>query len=644
MTPGGSDWREGLARLAGRVGRTPEALRAAASLPDPAYALDPRRVRRFLVTGVGSSAAHARFLAFLLSEYAGVRARFAPLGELLGGPPGGAEEDALVVFSQGLSPSIGFALAQPSAWGAVVLMTAVEASDATPRGRQAAELADQGVTVLRYPEEGEYGSLVRVIGPLTGYVRALRFARTVADRAGRLYPPGAAPSPLRLDVEPACRCIEGGRARVDVLLAGAGPPGPGEPVVFLASGTYGGLVDNLRLKLLEGWLAPLPPVWDPIELSHGPLQALTPARATLLALVRTGDPAAPQEHEVLARLEATLDPQRHRLLRLEAALPAPLAILEHEALLNELLLRGIEAREIDVAAWPGQGREAPLYDFAPGHLHAAVSVATAEATDPPTLRRDRPLDEWTWPEVEMALATGARTAVVPLGATEQHGPHLPLATDAWIATEVARRFCARVPEAVQAPTLALGCSPEHLAFPGTLSLSPATLRAVLGDLVASLESHGFERVVLFSAHGGNAGVLEEATRELRARPGSAELLAYTDLGRMTRLFHQAGAAHGISPEAIGHHAGELETSIVLALRPDTVRRARLAVGTLEPSPDAQHLFYPSLRAHAPSGTIGDPRAGDPRRAEPYLAAWTDELVTWYEREKKRHHTKGTVKA
>ncbi len=637
MTPGGTGWRSGLARLAERVARTPEALRAAAALADPAFTLELSRIRRFLVTGLGSSAAHARFLAFLLSEHAGARARFAPLGELLGGPPEGAEHDALVVFSQGLSPSIGFALARPDAWRSSVLMTAVEASSSTPRGRQVAALADQGVTVLRYPEENEFDSLVRVIGPLTGYVRALRFARSVAELAGR---GDAVRGPLQLDVEPACRRIEGARAQVDSLLAGAGPPGPGESVVFLASGAYGALVDNLRLKLLEGWLAPLPPVWDPIELSHGPLQALTPDRATLLALVRPGDPSAPREREVLGRLEATLDPQRHRLLRLEASLPAPLAILEHEALLNDLLLRGIAAREIDVAAWPGRGREAPLYDFAPGDQHAEVS---APARRPPTPRRDRPFDEWTWPEVEAELARGGRTAVVPLGATEQHGPHLPLATDAWIATELARRFCARVPEAVQAPTLSLGCSPEHLAFPGTLSLSAATLQALLADVVASLEAHGFERIVLFSAHGGNVGVLEDAARELRARPGGAQLLAYTDLGRLTRLFQDAGAARGIAPEAIGHHAGELETSIVLALRPDAVRRDALTAGTLEPSPDAQHLFHPSLRAHAPHGTVGDPRAADPRRAEPYLATWTDELVGWYGREKNRHHTKGTVK-
>ena len=89
------------------------------------------------------------------------------------------------------------------------------------------------------------------------------------------------------------------------------------------------------------------------------------------------------------------------------------------------------------------------------------------------------------------LAAGPRTAVIPLGSTEQHGPHLPFATDTWIADALAERLCARLEEAIQCPTVALGCSREHLAFPGTLDLGARTLGAVLVDLVTSLRRHGF---------------------------------------------------------------------------------------------------------------------------------------------------------
>ena len=94
--------------------------------------------------------------------------------------------------------------------------------------------------------------------------------------------------------------------------------------------------------------------------------------------------------------------------------------------------------------------------------------------------------------------------------------------------------------------------------------------------------------------------------------------------------------------AAGHHAGEIEASIVAGLRPGALRRAALAPGLLDTPADVQSIFYPELRAHAPSGTVGDPRAASPDRAALYLDAWADALVAAYAGAKKRHHTKGTV--
>jgi mycofactocin precursor peptide peptidase len=82
----------------------------------------------------------------------------------------------------------------------------------------------------------------------------------------------------------------------------------------------------------------------------------------------------------------------------------------------------------------------------------------------------------------------------------------------------------------------------------------------------------------------------------------------------------------VAPETAGHHAGELETSIVLALRPDLVRTDALAAGWVEPTADPQSLFYPDLRRTAASGTVGDPRGASAARGERYLAVWVDALV------------------
>ena len=113
-----------------------------------------------------------------------------------------------------------------------------------------------------------------------------------------------------------------------------------------------------------------------------------------------------------------------------------------------------------------------------------------------------------------------------------------------------------------------------------------------------------------------------------------QVIAFTDLDRLMAVFHHASAAFGVTPEASGHHAGEFETSILQFLKPGDVRTGALAPGLVEPHPDPQALFYPSLRTHAPSGTVGDPRPADAARAVRYLDAWVEVLVEAYRREKK----------
>jgi creatinine amidohydrolase len=106
---------------------------------------------------------------------------------------------------------------------------------------------------------------------------------------------------------------------------------------------------------------------------------------------------------------------------------------------------------------------------------------------------------------------------------------------------------------------------------------------------------------------------------------------------LTKRLHALAEAAGVTAAEAGQHAGEIEASIVAALRPSALRRELLAPGRVE-SDDSGDLFYPSLRTNAPSGTVGDPRPADPARAARYLDAWVDELVSMYEGAKKRHHT------
>jgi creatinine amidohydrolase len=298
---------------------------------------------------------------------------------------------------------------------------------------------------------------------------------------------------------------------------------------------------------------------------------------------------------------------------------------------NELVLRGIEAEGLDPARWPGSEGESALYEMTPETQGIAdEDGAPSPATAPP---KERALAALTSPEVEALLAAGVRTAVIPLGALEQHGPHLPLATDAQIADALAARFCAVVPEAVRLPALWFSCSREHLDFAGTIDLRPTTLEALLVDVVDSLARHGFEHLFVFSGHGGNDHVLESLLPALSAAAAPAQVIAYTGLDALAEVQHGASAGEGIETTAAGHHAGEYETSILLGLAPAAVRKDRLEAGHVAVTGSPQALFYPSLRANAPNGVVGDPTDASGARAEGYLAAWTALLVEAYRAEK-----------
>jgi creatinine amidohydrolase len=603
---------DGVALLAERIARIPEALDDVAAHPAPDLAVEARTARRIVVTGLGASATAARLLVRLLSDPGPTPARFAATSGLLLAPSG-AEDDLLVVFSQGLSPNARLVLSRPEAWRRVVLVTATGAgggqrADAVEKRALLAQLEAAGGVVVRTSGEDEYGTLVRLLGPVVAFARAFDLARALGARAPAVDPKALVAAMARA------------AADAEAEIAARGVPEPGEPVAFVASGEHTGLVENLPRKLLEGWLGPHPAVFDVLDLAHGPLQQLSAGRATLVALAREDAPCEAALFDTLAR---ALDPSRHRLLRFPARLPDALALFEHEAATNALLLAGLRARGLDPRVWPGREAEPALYRL-------------ARAPSPPPL-----LEELTWPELEDFVASGRRTLVVGLGATEQHGPHLPFATDTWIAEELVRRLCARLDDTIGAPVVPVGCSPEHLAFPGTLSLERETLARWLRDLLGSAARHGFETAFLFSAHGGNATPLRELLPALAADLAPLRVLSFADLASVAALQRSTSERLGVDPADAGHHAGELETSILLALRPASVRRERLAPGLRCERADGQELFYPSLRRHAPTGVVGDPRRADAARAEAYLDAWVDALAAAYRRAKNESQTNGT---
>ncbi len=169
-----------------------------------------------------------------------------------------------------------------------------------------------------------------------------------------------------------------------------------------------------------------------------------------------------------------------------------------------------------------------------------------------------------------ALGAAATVAVLPLGATEQHGPHLPLGVDTVLADGIVAASLPLLPAALPVlflPTQQIGLSPEHARFAGTLTLSAETLIRMWKEIGACVARAGVKKLVLFNAHGGHVGAMDIVARELRAEHG---LIVYS-VSWFNLPLGDAGAQFSAQEHRFGVHAGEIETSMMLALSPQLVR-------------------------------------------------------------------------
>lgn len=230
-------------------------------------------------------------------------------------------------------------------------------------------------------------------------------------------------------------------------------------------------------------------------------------------------------------------------------------------------------------------------------------------------------------EVERLLADGPLDVIVPLGALEQHGPHLPLSTDQIIAEALASEAAARAGECAVAPCLPVGVSPHHLGFAGTASVAAETMAEVQADVVASLLSHGFGCAYVVTGHAGNAGSMAEAERRL-AESFAGRVVSFADWPAQRKAVHAAAEAMGLDPERVGTHAGHFETSIMCLLRPDLVDSAAAEPGWIGPAAAAgETLRSRGMAALSPIGVIGDPAGASAEAGRAYLDALVDHVVS-----------------
>jgi creatinine amidohydrolase len=207
----------------------------------------------------------------------------------------------------------------------------------------------------------------------------------------------------------------------------------------------------------------------------------------------------------------------------------------------------------------------------------------------------------------VAAVAGGSILVVPLGSTEQHGPHLPLGTDSDVALALAERLAAARPDVLVAPALPYGSAGEHAAFPGTLSIGATALEMVIVELGRSADA--FAGVVLVSGHGGNAAPLAAAVATLQAE------------GRAVLAW---------SPRIPGGdaHAGRTETSLLLALAPETVRLEAAAPGDVRPlAAVIGELRRHGVGAVSENGVLGDPTGATAEEGEELLQTLAADLIS-----------------
>ena len=247
-----------------------------------------------------------------------------------------------------------------------------------------------------------------------------------------------------------------------------------------------------------------------------------------------------------------------------------------------------------------------------------------------TAARDYLLAELTWPEAERRFGE-VDVALFPVGAIEQHGPHLPLDTDAFDA----EYLCQRVAEACQAPRplvlplIPYGVSYHHQDFPGTLSVNPETLARLVYEVGMGAARHGISKLVIVNGHGGNMPTLQFAAQMINRDAHIFTCVdtgetSDTDIGKLTETRSDV-------------HAGEVETSTTLAIRPELVNMKearkfvpRFSSRYLDFSSEYGVEWYAHTSRISPSGVLGDPTRATVEKGEEYWDIMIAHLVSFVE--------------
>ncbi|MBN2431195.1 MAG: creatininase family protein [Acidobacteria bacterium] len=302
-----------------------------------------------------------------------------------------------------------------------------------------------------------------------------------------------------------------------------------------------------------------------------------------------------REHSEVVHLR--FDPERSPLNGLPQHLRQPLIEIWLPYTRGSLRREGREWRPFDPLSDPEFRRSYPF------EIHPAGSAMISGDTSPP---RPHVWGELTWPEAERRFEE-VDIALLPVGSIEQHGPHLPLDTDAFDADYLARRVAEACsdPKPFVLPLIPYGVSYEHNAFKGTISITNDTLARLVYEIGLSLARNGIRKLIIINGHGGNDPALNHAAQMINR---DAHIFVGVDTGETSDvdIYQLIDTPNDI-------HAGEVETSTSLAVRPQLVRQDLAA--TAVPEFSSRYLDFTSRRGvswyaytqhMSPSGVLGDP--------------------------------------
>lgn len=235
----------------------------------------------------------------------------------------------------------------------------------------------------------------------------------------------------------------------------------------------------------------------------------------------------------------------------------------------------------------------------------------------------------TWKQVD-ALSRDQTLLVLPTAAIEQHGHHLPLATDTLINNLLLGRALDLLPPEMPIyalPPVCYGKSNEHIGFPGTLSVSAATFMAVVRDIGASIAGSGFKKLVIYNTHGGNASLVDVMARDLRAEFGLRTFTLYGSGGAKFDGLNAQEAAYGF-------HAGEVETAFLLAAAPELVHTSEYTANYIAHTGNPERLrpenssanFAWLTRDISASGVMGDPRKATADNGERWITVAAESIA------------------